>query len=77
MLFIDFAGAQHAKPFLDDGRVACGDACCSGNVWTNGYMVGARHNEGFNLAYADGHVKWAKHENVWTGIQNRILIFGW
>jgi len=29
-----------------------------------------RHNEGWNVAFADGHVKWVKCNSFWTSTQN-------
>ncbi len=55
----------HLKPFNASGSGPCGNACCTVNGTTslwNGYYF--RHNEGANITYVDGHVKWQKQEFV-------------
>ena len=73
MMLIDFTGPEHAKPFGADGTVICGNGCC-GNIRDAAYTPGARHNQGANLAYGDGHVKWLGVSGVIAGINNKTLI---
>ncbi len=58
--------------------VFCWDGCVTNSedwTWTHyssrtadtgSYGLSARHNEGLNVGYYDGHVKWAKHSAMWT-----------
>lgn len=58
---------------IRDGAIGCGMVC---GTWHTGYWnpwgvapvnnVADRHNEGCNLAFADGHVKWMKREAIFA-----------
>jgi prepilin-type N-terminal cleavage/methylation domain-containing protein/prepilin-type processing-associated H-X9-DG protein len=74
MMFIDDTGAEHIKPFGPDGTVPCGNGCC-GNIRDAVWLGAARHNDGSNMAYVDGHVKWMNKTNIVTGVTNRTFIF--
>lgn len=75
LMFVDNNGAQHAKPFNPDGTPLCGNNCCNGNIRDNGWKPGARHNEGSNIAFVDGHVKWMKWDAIEKGILGRSLVY--
>ena len=79
MMLIENAGQQHAKPFTANGIDACGNTgCCTdGNIRDRSYKPGARHNDGMNLGYCDGHVKWQSFQNVVAGVTGKTLITGW
>ncbi len=82
MLLIENGGNQHAKPFDATGMAgrACthpASTCCGGNVRDGSYKLGARHNDGMNLAYCDGRVKWLKFDTVVVGVTGKTLINGW
>jgi len=78
LLIVDFQGAEHAKPFKADGSPGrCANTCCGGNVRDNGWMVGARHFDGSNIAFGDGHVKWMAKSALIAGMNNKTLVTGW
>jgi len=41
-------------------------ACCDG--WPAAYQLMSVHNEGTNIAWADGHAKWMKYDKVQTDV---------
>jgi prepilin-type N-terminal cleavage/methylation domain-containing protein/prepilin-type processing-associated H-X9-DG protein len=54
-------GQQHLKRYNPGGVPICGNNCCGGDI-RQAYRFS--HNEGMNIAYADGHVKWQKQNYV-------------
>lgn len=72
-MFVDFSGPEHAKPFAADGTVPCGNGCC-GNIRDDAWLPSARHNDGSNFAYCDGHAKWMNKQAIVSGMANRTYI---
>jgi len=61
-MLLDDNGPQHVKRFNVNGAPPCGNGgCCGGDFRNN---IPDRHNEGLNVAFADGHVKWLKRAFV-------------
>ncbi|MBM3474404.1 MAG: DUF1559 domain-containing protein [Armatimonadetes bacterium] len=54
-------GQMHLKYYLANGAPACGGGCCGGNIKQAYRFI---HNEGMNITYCDGHVKWQKQNFV-------------
>ncbi len=76
LMLMDWVGPQHLKPFVDmSGLQPCGRRCCGGNIVKNGWIKACRHNEGANIAFGDGHVKWLARERILSGVLNRELIY--
>jgi prepilin-type N-terminal cleavage/methylation domain-containing protein/prepilin-type processing-associated H-X9-DG protein len=74
----NYPAPEHAKPFDASGAVPCGNSsCCAGNARDDAYIPGARHNEGSNLTYGDGHVKWLNEQSLISGITGKTLINNW
>jgi len=65
--------AAGTSPWLTRGGLAAGPAnwCCTGRTAAenteNPHRVGDLHNDGANLAFWDGHVKWLKAKALYPG----------
>ena len=55
-------GQHHLKYYVANGAPPCGNGGCCGGNFRNAYRF--VHNEGMNIAYCDGHVKWQKQNFV-------------
>lgn len=65
-------GQMHLKRYNPGGVPVCGNACCGGDI-RQAYRYS--HNEGMNIAYADGHVKWQKQSYVEQEIDAQRLFW--
>jgi prepilin-type N-terminal cleavage/methylation domain-containing protein/prepilin-type processing-associated H-X9-DG protein len=68
--------------FADTSReiawIPINNTCCGSNAALQGpepHFVGKIHNEGANIAFWDGHVKWARQQSILPGDNHSSIFF--